>query len=159
MNLPSILLWGFVATLILSTVMEGSRGLGWSRMSIPFIVGTMFTPSYDRAVPIGFAVHFINGWAIALLYGVIFQDLHRATWWLGAAFGAVQGAVMLMMILPLMPFVHPRMATEHSGPEPTTGLEPPGFLGLNYGRRTPVFTMIAHVLYGLILGAGYRLSA
>ena len=31
-------------------------------------------------------------------------------------------------------------------------LEPPGLLGLNYGRQTPVVTMLAHVVYGVALG-------
>jgi hypothetical protein len=48
------------------------------------------------------------------------------------------------------------MASEHRGPEPTRGLEPPGFMALNYGRQTPVISLVAHVLYGVILGAFYR---
>lgn len=31
-------------------------------------------------------------------------------------------------------------------------LEPPGFLLLNYGRQTPVVTVIPHVVYGAIVG-------
>jgi len=52
---------------------------------------------------------------------------------------------------------HPRMATEQRGPEPTRQLEPPGFLAMNYGRRTPVSVIIAHLVYGAVLGAFYRL--
>jgi hypothetical protein len=37
-------------------------------------------------------------------------------------------------------------------------LQPPGFLALNYGRRTPLVTVAAHLLYGAILGAFYRLE-
>ena len=40
-NVPDILLWGFVATVVLTTVMAAAQQLGLSRMSIPFIVGTM----------------------------------------------------------------------------------------------------------------------
>ena len=49
------------------------------------------------------------------------------------------------------------MASELRGPEPTKALEPPGFLALNYGRRTPLVTLVAHAVYGLILGAFYHL--
>ena len=157
MNLPSILLWGFVATLALSTVSEASRGLGWSRMSLPFMLGTMFTANYDWAAPIGLLAHFVDGWAFALLYALVFESWHRATWWLGAGMGLVQGIAVLVVFLPLLPAIHPRMASEHFGPEPTSGLEPPGFLALNYGRRTPLFALLSHVLYGAILGGGYRL--
>jgi len=48
------------------------------------------------------------------------------------------------------------MATDARGPEPTRELEPPGFMALNYGRRTPLVTLLAHVLFGAILGTFYR---
>jgi hypothetical protein len=47
------------------------------------------------------------------------------------------------------------MASKHHGPTPTRQLEPPGFMGLNYGQSTPVLTFVAHVLYGVLLGAFY----
>jgi hypothetical protein len=49
------------------------------------------------------------------------------------------------------------MASEEQGPTPTRQLEPPGFLALNYGYRTPLSVIIAHLVYGGILGAFYRL--
>jgi len=54
--------------------------------------------------------------------------------------------------------MHPRMASEQQGPTPTRQLEPPGFLALNYGRRTPLSVLLAHLVYGAILGAFYRLK-
>ena len=159
MNLPSILLWGFVATVVMSTIMEGSRGLGWSRMSLPFMLGTIFTPNYDRAALVGFIVQYGIGLLIALLYALIFESWHRATWWLGGALGLVHGLAFLVLLMPLLPSVHPRMANERTGPDPTRALEPPGFLALNYGSRTPLFTLVGHVAYGMILGGFYRLAS
>jgi len=69
----------------------------------------------------------------------------------------VHGFFVLMVVMPLMPGLHPRMATEQRGPEPTRQLEPPGFLAMNYGRRTPVSVIFAHLVYGAVLGAFYRL--
>jgi hypothetical protein len=80
----------------------------------------------------------------------------RATWWLGGGIGLVHGLAVLVALMPLLPGLHPRMASEHRGPEPTRGLEPPGFLALNYGHRTPLIAILAHVAYGVILGAFYR---
>ena len=34
-------------------------------------------------------------------------------------------------------------------------LEPPGFLGLHYGIRTPLTVLVAHVIFGIILGTFY----
>jgi hypothetical protein len=157
MNLPNILLWGFVATLVLSTILGASVGLGLSRISMPLILGTIFTANRSKATVIGFLLHLVMGWLFALMYGLMFESWGGATWWLGALVGLVHGLVVLIAFLPVLPDAHPRMASEHHGPEPTRSLEPPGFLALNYGRRTPIVTLLAHVVYGLIIGAFYHL--
>jgi hypothetical protein len=157
LNLPSILLWGFAATFVLTTVLVAGQALGWTRIDVPFIVGTFFTPDRDRAKVVGFAVHVINGWWLAIIYALMFEQLHRATWWIGVVIGAVQGFVVVVLLLPLLPGIHPRMVSDSRGPEPTRLLEPPGFLSTNYGRMTPIVTIAAHAIYGLILGAFYTL--
>lgn len=158
MNLGSILVWGFVATVVLTTVIAGAQGLGLSRMSMPFILGTMFTADRGRAIVAGFVAHFLNGWLFAFVYALAFESWHRATWWLGAGIGLVHGLFILVAIMPLLPGLHPRMASELRGPEPTRELEPPGFLALHYGRRTPLIALLAHVMYGAIIGAFYQLA-
>ena len=158
MNLPDIILWGFVATVFLTTLMAAGQGLGLSRMSLPFMLGTIFTADRDRAMVIGFAFHFINGWLFALFYALVFESLRMTGWWLGGIIGLAQGLTVLVLLMPILPAVHPRMATEHRGPEPTRALEPPGFMALNYGRQTPLITLFAHMVYGAILGGFYRLA-
>jgi hypothetical protein len=131
--------------------------MGLSRISLPFIVGTFFTGNRDRAVVVGLGVNFAAGWTFALVYCLIFQSWHRATWWLGGLLGIAHAFIILLILMPFFPSVHPRMATEQRGPEPTRALEPPGFLALNYGRPTPVVSIVAHMIYGGILGASYHL--
>ena len=41
------------------------------------------------------------------------------------------------------------------GPDPTRQLEPPGNFGLNYGASPPMVTLVAHYLFGGILGYFY----
>lgn len=158
MNLASIFLWGFVATVLLSTVMAGSQGLGYTRMSIPFLLGTMVTPDRDRAMLAGVLMHLVNGWAFAVVYALAFESWQQATWWLGALIGLVHGLFVLTVGMPIVPAMHPRMVSEYFGPTPNRRLQPPGFLALNYGRRTPIVSLAAHLLYGAILGAFYHLS-
>ena len=158
MNWKSSVLWGFVGTVVLTGLMSGSQALGLTRMSLPFLLGTMFTPDRDRAKLVGFGVHLINGWWLALIYAAAFQSWRRATWWLGLGVGLVHVSFVLLVLMPLAPVLHPRMASEQRGPEPTRQLEPPGPLGLNYGRRTPLSMLVAHLVYGCILGAFYRLQ-
>lgn len=155
MNWGSWLLWSFVATLALTTVMAGSQGLRLTRMNIPYMLGAMFTPSRDRAKLIGFGVHLLNGWLFSLAYIAAFNSWGRATWWAGAAIGLVQAAFVLTVGMRLMPGLHPRMASEQKGPTVTRQLEPPGFLALNYGYQTPVSVLLAHLIYGAILGGFY----
>lgn len=158
MNVPSILVWGFFATVVLTGMMSASQGFGISRMSIPFILGTMVTPDRPRAMAWGTLLHFVNGWLFAIVYALAFEQLGRATWWLGAIAGLGHGLFVLLTLMPLLPELHPRMASEQHGPTPTRQLQPPGFLALHYGRRTPLVTIVAHVAYGAILGAFYRLA-
>ena len=60
--------------------------------------------------------------------------------------------VALGVLVPLLPGVHPRMASERAGRSTEPGLEPPGLFALNYGRETPFITLAAHLLYGVALG-------
>ena len=107
---------------------------------------------------IGIVVHLLNGWWLAQIYAAAFQGWRRATWWLGALIGLVHGLFVLTTVMPLLPGAHPRMASELQGPTPTRQLEPPGFMGLNYGGRTPITVLLAHLVYGVILGGFYRLK-
>ena len=158
MNWRGSLLWGFVGTVFLTGLMSATQGLGLTRMSLPFMLGTMFTPNRDRAKLVGIGVHLLNGWLLALIYAAAFQSWRRAAWWLGACVGLVHGLFVLLVVMSVLPGLHPRMASEQRGPDPTRQLEPPGFLALHYGRRTPVALLAAHVIYGGILGAFYRLG-
>ena len=155
MNVGSWLLWGFVATLVLTTVMAGCQGLRLTRLNIPYMLGTAFTPSRDRAGILGFAVHLAVGWLFSLLYVAAFPAWGGATWWRGAAVGLAHAAFVLGPGMSLLPGLHPRMASGSKGPTVARQLEPPGFLALNYGAPTPASVLLAHLLFGAILGAFY----
>jgi uncharacterized membrane protein YagU involved in acid resistance len=157
-NIGSLLLWGFVATVVLTTLMAASQGFGISRMNLPYMLGTMFTPDRDRAKVIGFVTHLVNGWLFTVVYVAAFESWGRATWWLGGMIGLVHAAFVLAALMPVLPGLHPRMASEQRGPTPTRQLAPPGFLALHYGRRTPISVFVAHFVFGSILGAFYMLS-
>jgi|SRR5919108_2954165 hypothetical protein len=158
MNIGSILLWGFVATVALTSLMAVTHGLGWTRISIPFLLGTMLTPNRDHALVLGVAFHMLNGWAFAFLYAAVFESLGRATWWIGSMMGFGHGLFVLAVVMPMLPGLHRHMVSEYYGPTPNRRLQPPGFMALNYGRQTPIVTTAAHILYGAIIGAFYDVS-
>ena len=58
----------------------------------------------------------------------------------------------------MLPGLHPRMASEQHGPTVSRQLEPPGFLALNYGMRTPIAVVLSHIVFGMIIGGFYRVS-
>ncbi len=154
-NLGSISIWGVIATGALSSILMASQRFGWSRISLPFMIGTLFTPSRRRATLYGFLLHFLNGWVFAFLYAWIFSVTGLTGWWFGILLGLFQGLMLLTVAVTVLPYIHPRMADERFGPTATHWLEPPGFMALNYGRRTPLVTLFAHLVYGLIIGAMY----
>ena len=156
MNFGYALFWGFAATLVLTTLMSGARGLGLTRMDLPFMLGAMFTPNRDKAKWIGFLIHLINGWVFALIYIEAFLASGILHWWFGAAIGLVHSMFVLLVGMRLLPGIHPRMADELRGPDPTRQLEPPGYMALHYGRGTPITTIVAHIIYGALLGLLYR---
>jgi uncharacterized membrane protein YagU involved in acid resistance len=158
MNWESWLLSGFLATLALSTVLSLSQGIGLTRMNIPYLLGTMVTPDRQRAKLYGFVIHIVNGWLFSILYVLIFESRHLTTWWFGMLIGVAQALFVLTVGMTLMPSMHPRMASEQHGPSASRQLEPPGFMALNYGFRTPLSVFIAHAAYGAILGSFYHLS-
>lgn len=157
MSWGSWMLWGFAGTLVLTTIMSASQGLRLTRISLPYVVGTMFTADRDGAKLVGFVLHVVNGWVFSLVYVAAFHALHRATWWLGAGMGLVHAAFVLAAGTRILPGLHPRMASERQGPTVVPQLEPPGFLALNYGVQTPLTVAVAHAVFGAILGAFYSL--
>jgi hypothetical protein len=155
-DLSHALGWGALATAVLTLLMTTSQGLGWSRISLPYMLGTMFSASRARAMAIGFAVHFAAGLLFALPYAACFEGWGRSGVWVGGGLGVFHGLFILVVGMEVLPAFHPRMASRHHGPTPTRQLEPPGFLALHYGRATPAITLVAHFAYGAILGACYR---
>jgi hypothetical protein len=91
----------------------------------------------------------------SLIYVATFHAWGKATWWFGATIGLVQAIFVLTILMPILPALHPRMANEQYGPTVVRQLEPPGFLGLHYGLRTPISVLAAHAIFGAILGAFY----
>ena len=153
MTLWGALAGGAVGTIVLTSGLRVAQELGVTRMDIPLLLGTVFTDRRGRASVIGYVIHFANGLVFALAYYGVFRAVGHAGWLFGAALGVVHaclaGGALLTVLLPA---VHPRMGTPWSDAEETPLLEAPGFLLLNYGRRTALWTLLGHIVYGAIVG-------
>ena len=158
MNWGSWVLSGFIATLALSALLVTSQGLGLTRMNVPYLLGTILTPEREKARLYGFFAHFVNGWIFSLFYAYIFEIRHMVNWWFGVLLGLAHALFVLTVLMSLLPSIHTRMASERKGPTARRQLEPPGFMALNYGYRTPLSVFVAHAAFGAILGSLYQLK-
>lgn len=146
-------LFGLMATAALTAVMITAQLAGLTRLDLPLVLGSIVTEDPDRARLAGFLIHVAVGEAFALGYAATFDLLGGATWWGGGLLGLLHGVTALAVLVPLLPGIHPRMASHRAGPASRTVLEPPGPFALNYGVETPVVTIAAHLAYGVLLGA------
>lgn len=160
MTVWSALAGGFAGTLVLTTVIGGASQMGLTRIDIPFLLGTAFSGDRGKARVVGYVVHFVFGGAFALVYYAMFAAIGTSSWWLGALFGLGHALFAgTTLVNTLLPLIHPRMGSPLTAADQSPLLEPPGFMLLNYGVGTPIVTVVAHLLYGAIIGAFVSLAA
>ncbi len=160
MSLWGALAGGFVGTLVLTTALRTANELGLTRVDLPFLLGTAFTGDRARAKAIGYLLHLLAGEVFALIYYAIFAAIDTGGWLVGALFGLLHGVVSATALVNiLLPVVHPRMGSTLSAADSAPLLEPPGFLMRNYGRGTPIATVLAHIAYGAIVGGLATIAA
>jgi hypothetical protein len=145
-------LFGLVATAVLTAVMTLAQLAGLTRLDIPLLLGTFVTEDPDRARVAGFFLHLLVGLGFALGYAAVFAVLGEATWWLGGLLGLLHVSIALTVLVPLLPGIHPRLASSRAGRSSTAALEPPGLMCRNYGLETPAVAVVAHLAYGVALG-------
>jgi hypothetical protein len=153
MNAWGAVAGGFVGTVVLTTTLRTASELGLTRMDLPFLLGTALSVERTRAKALGYVLHFVIGQGFAFVYYGVFVAIGQSGWALGALFGLLHGLFAgSALVSVLLPVVHPRMGTSMSSAAEEPLLEAPGFMMLNYGQRTPLVTLLAHIAYGAIVG-------
>jgi hypothetical protein len=144
---------GVIGTAVLTSGLRLAQEAGWTRMDIPLLLGTVVTGDRARANLFGYALHFLFGLLFSVGYAAVFFGVGHAGWLFGAALGVVHalfaGTALVNLLLPA---IHPRMGSGWTDAEETPVLEQPGFMLMNYGKHSIVATLVAHVLYGAIVG-------
>ena len=152
-SLGGALAGGFVGTLVLTSALRAATELRLTRVDLPFLLGTAVSDERNRAKAIGYGLHFLAGLMFAVIYHLVFSALGHAGAGIGALFGLVHalfaGGALVNVLLPA---VHPRMGTSLSDARSSPLVEPPGFMMRNYGGRTPMVSVAAHLAYGAIVG-------
>jgi hypothetical protein len=144
---------GLLGTIVLTTALRAASELRLTRIDIPLLLGTAVTEERVRAKVLGYALHFMFGVLFALAYYAVFVVIGRSGILLGALLGLVHALFAgTALVNILLPAVHPRMGTGFDAAGEAPLLEPPGFMLLNYGRQTPLVTVVSHLVYGAIVG-------
>ena len=139
-------------------MLRSAGELGFTRMDLPFLLGTSVTDNRRRAKVYGYLFHFGLGLCFAVLYGICFAAIGRSGWWLGALAGALHALfTSTVLVNVILPVLHRRVGTPETAADEIALIEPPGFLMLNYGRNTFLVTLIAHIAYGAIVGWAVRI--
>src|SRR5688572_6261219 len=84
-----ILVWGFIATVVMTSILFMSQNIGWSRLNMPYLLGSFFTGERHEANVLGFMLYVFGGWLFAFFYYLIFSVIGAAEWWLGGIMGFV----------------------------------------------------------------------
>jgi hypothetical protein len=156
--IASALAGGVIGTLALATIIKAAAEAGLTRMDVALILGTAVTDDRRKARALGYIFHFVLGIAFAEAYAAFFLIVGHASWRLGALLGVLHALfISTVLVSVLLPVVHPRMATTDTAANEITLIEPPGFLMLNYGRSTFLVTLVAHIVYGALVGLIVRL--
>ena len=94
------------------------------------------------------------GEVFALVYYAIFAAIDTSGWPLGALFGLLHGIVSATALVehPAARSSIPAWAARSAPPTAARCSSRPGFLMRNYGRGTPIATLLAHIAYGAIVG-------
>jgi hypothetical protein len=151
---------GVLGTLVLTTVLRAASEFHFTRIDLPFLLGTAVSTDRSHAKAIGYLLHFVFGVVFALGYWAVFLAIDETGWLLGALLGLLHGLFSsTALVNVLLPVIHPRMATFLTAAGETPLIESPGFLMLNYGRSTPIVTLAAHAAYGTIVGGFASLAS
>lgn len=151
---------GFVATLVMTTMIKMSAAAGMTEMpSFELMTGSMMSGDEKTAKTIGAFIHYVMMGTVVfgILYALLFQALDSTTWLTGLAIGVVHGVVVGIVFMPMMPAMHPRMGGAVAADQRGVGirLSSPGVMGKNWGSMTPMGVLMGHAVYGIVLALVY----
>jgi len=141
-----ILFAGLAGTGVLTLMLGLGPAIGGPPINLPLWDGTVFTLNLTWAVAVGYLVHFTIGVVLAFVYvELIMPRLMGEAWLKGALFGALVWALLMIVGLPLFDVLDPLVSD---------GLmAAPGLFALGLGVSAPIMLLVAHLLYGAVVGS------
>lgn len=145
---PGAVVWGIVATFAFMLFSMAGRAMGMTRMDLLDLLGSTIAPPRTAASrAIGAVLHHMNGalLAVAWAYGTALLGV-PANWFTAAVWGVILWMLALLM-MSTMGAVHPAIRRGEQ--------DDPGPAATNFGRMTPMGSLMGHLVYGLVLGLTY----
>lgn len=149
--------WAVVAGLLggLAFLAVVTMGLatGMTRMNFLEVLGTMLVPDAGTGTvyATGLGVHLMAsaGFGLAhagLLHAIGVTSISQAAAW-DLALGMAHGVVILALLPVVLTAMHP-LVRKHA-------MDRPGVALAGFGKGTPIGSLMAHVVFGLVVGAVY----
>ena len=111
------------------------RWLGVGKIDVIPAVGALVTGKVENAFAPGYLLHFISGIFFAYAYWAVLLAMKLPMlWWMFALFGCIHGVIVMLLVSIVIMEHHPIARYHERGP--MTGLA----------------QLIAHVVYGIVVG-------
>ena len=124
-----------MGTAAMSAFLLLPRWLGIGKIDVIPAVGALITGKAENAFSIGYIVHFASGIVFAYIYcGLLLLMKMPLEWWAFAMAGCIHGIVVMLLVCITVMEHHPIARYHERGP--MTGLA----------------QLIAHIVYGLVVG-------
>jgi hypothetical protein len=147
------ILAGLIGGLAFLAVVYMGLGTGMTRMNFLTMLGSMMTPKASRGATyaIGLVIHLMASAVFGLVHAGILTAIDVTSVGSAAAWnvliGAVHGFGVLIVLPSMLSMAHPLVRNGD--------LERPGPFMTGFGSMTPVGSLAAHVVFGLVVGSIY----
>jgi hypothetical protein len=143
------IVWGILAAIAMTLFMMMGHSMGMTRMDLFDLLGSMVAPAHtSRSRGIGAMIHLMDGALLAIAWAFAAALVGWAANW---ASGLVWGVILALLALLMMSSigaVHPAIRRAEE--------EDPGAAATNFGKMTPMGILVAHLIYGAVLGLLYQ---
>jgi hypothetical protein len=144
-NVRSAVKVGFIATLMMEIFLRVTDSIFNHQVNFAWLNGTSLglDPMSATTLIPGYLIFLFGGIAFAYLFQRFVRNKTVVT---GILFGVFFAMVVVagLIVMPLTGMTHPLVKA---------GVIPnPGFFGLGFGPIAGIFSLLAHVIYGAVLG-------
>jgi len=147
------LLAGAIGAIAMLPVIYGGRAMGMTKMDLLRTLGSMMVPRGSDTVVygLGLMVHAMMGAGFGMLHAGLLHGFDPSSTGAAAGISILIGAVHGMIVTAAMPTM---LMMAHPLVKDGT-MAAPGRVMTGFGKMTPMGMVMAHVVYGLVLGAIY----